>query len=681
MPYAPACICSEMHPEPGHRGVEKLLKYKLSGLTLLALAALVLLGLQSANGTDAAHARPGEPVKRQAVPAITPTATPSCAGAFSRVSSPNIEPGDDYLNSMAVIASDDAWSVGSYSTGPTGGTLTEHWDGVQWSIVPSPNASEGHNGLMSVSALSSDDVWAVGHANSADGMLSQNLIEHWDGATWSIVPSPNIGMGSNILYGVEAIAPDDVWAVGSFLEEPTAGSRTLTLHWDGVEWSVVPSPNGTLTRSNALTSISALASDDVWAVGSFMGSDTEALIEHWDGTQWTIVPAASPGLGSKQLNSVHAISPDNVWSVGQYYTYTVGVTQYLIERWDGTQWSVVPGPNLGGALSSLKSVSGLTSDDVWAVGLSDFNPFHTLVAHWDGAQWSVVPSWSASSGSSTLSDVFPVSRDQVWAVGTHGEVGSHRTLVEAYGSPCATLTPVATYTSTSTPTATVAPPTNTSTATPTATPTATAAASATPTCTLGSNYLVATSTGATMVPANNYVPGSTCNGCVVNITLPFTYSLYDTPYGSVSVSSRGNLQFNTSDPTGNETCLPAAAFGAAIIPYWDDITTNINDTMGIFTSVSGEAPNRVFNIRWAGGYVSNDAAANFQVRLFEGQPRFEIIYGNVTRRGFSATIGVQNDGHARFFTRYSCDTNGAVQSGTRLVFDRRSCAGVEPDKR
>lgn len=639
---------------------------------MLGLAVFVLLGLGSVAATDAATRR-GESAKGGYM--LTPT-PPTCDATFVHVSSPNIEPGDTYLNDITVVAADDAWSVGSYSTGSTGGTWTQHWDGTQWSIVPSPNASEGHNGLMAVSALSRDDIWAVGHANTSDGRQSHKLIEHWDGTTWSIVPSPNIGTGS-MLTDVEAVAPNDVWAVGYYYEEPTSGSRTLTLHWDGVQWSIVPSPNGTTTRSNTLSSISALASDDIWAVGDYMGTDTEVLIEHWDGTQWSIVPAASPGAGSKQLKGVHAISPDNVWSVGQYYTYTVGVTQYLIEHWDGTQWSVVPGPNLGAALSSLSSVSGLTADDVWAVGLSAFNPYRALVAHWDGTQWSVVPSWSASTGSSSFNGVFPSSRDQVWAAGTHGEVGSHKTLIEAYNNPCLTSTPVATSTPTSTTTPTTLQPTNTLIATSTSTVTA----SATPGCTLTNNYLVAASTGATMVPANNYVPGSTCNGCVVNIPLPFTYSFYDTPYSSVNVSSRGNLQFNTSDPTGNETCLPAAAFGDAINAYWDNINTNINDTMGVFTSVTGEAPNRVFNIRWAGGYVANDAVVNLEVRLYEGQPRFEIIYGNVTRRGFSSTIGVQSGGPNTRFTQYSCNTHGAIESGTRLVFDRRSCTGLGPIKR
>jgi len=194
----------------------------------------------------------------------------------------------------------------------------------------------------------------------------------------------------------------------------------------------------------------------------------------------------------------------------------------------------------------------------------------------------------------------------------------------------------------------------------------------TPICTTNPNYQAVSSTGATMVPATSYVPGSTCNSCTVNIPLPFSYSLYDTPYNSVVASNKGNLQFNTNTSTGANTCLPAPVLGDSIVAYWDDLNTNINDSMGIYTSVSGVAPNRIFNIRWAGGYEANDARVNFQVRLYEGLPKYEVIYGQ-TRGGFSATVGVQKaDG--TLFTQYECNTNGSVPNGTRLIFDRRVCS-------
>ena len=52
---------------------------------------------------------------------------------------------------------------------------------------------------------------------------------------------PGRGCGENSLYSVAAIGPNDVWAVGSYTG--TGGYQTLTEHWDGGQWSIVPSPN------------------------------------------------------------------------------------------------------------------------------------------------------------------------------------------------------------------------------------------------------------------------------------------------------------------------------------------------------------------------------------------------------------------------------------------------------
>lgn len=67
-------------------------------------------------------------------------------------------------------------------------------------------------------------------------------------------------------------------------------------------WSVVPSPNpATISVSNdVLEGVSALADNNVWAVGNFSSSNgnnvKHSLVEHWNGTAWGVVP--SPNVGS-----------------------------------------------------------------------------------------------------------------------------------------------------------------------------------------------------------------------------------------------------------------------------------------------------------------------------------------------------------------------------------------------
>ena len=83
---------------------------------------------------------------------------------------------------------------------------------------PSPNAIG--NTINAVTALSVNDAWAVGYQNDNNLNDSRSLTQHWDGLSWKTIPSPNPGNTpacnntANVLNAVTAIATNDVWAVG-----------------------------------------------------------------------------------------------------------------------------------------------------------------------------------------------------------------------------------------------------------------------------------------------------------------------------------------------------------------------------------------------------------------------------------------------------------------------------------
>src|SRR5689334_20493178 len=56
---------------------------------------------------------------------------------------------------------------------------------------------------------------------------------------WSVVPSPSPGTSEDLLNGVAAVSSTDVWAVGDYYNGNSA-LLTLVEHWDGASWSVVP---------------------------------------------------------------------------------------------------------------------------------------------------------------------------------------------------------------------------------------------------------------------------------------------------------------------------------------------------------------------------------------------------------------------------------------------------------
>ena len=212
---------------------------------------------------------------------------------------------------------------------------------------------------------------------------------------------------------------------------------------------------------------------------------------------------------------------------------------------------------------------------------------------------------------------------------------------------------------------------------PTRTPTNTA--TATPPVCIPDSYVVAESTGATIVPGTTDV-GNNCDECATLITLPFSYQLYDQTYSTVEVTANGTMNFVYSGNTGGVNfCLPYSGLGYSIIPHWQDMMT-VGEGNGIFTSISGVAPNRIFNIEWRacsfGGGGCGGETYNFEARLYEGQRRFDFIYGQISGNGSSVTVGVQRDTGNRY-TQYECNTGGLSQ-GLQLTFTMSTCSTATP---
>src|SRR6266480_2021658 len=238
----------------------------------------------------------------------------SC-GAWRIVKSPNSSFGVESLfNGVAVVSSNDAWAVGTSrnQSGFSSHTLTEHWNGSQWSIIASPNPGSPFNNLRSVTAVSATNVWAVGQYDTSSGF--HTLVEHWNGSQWKVVASPNPPSREGTLNGVDALTANNIWAVG-FTTDMNGFSQTLAEHWNGTTWKLVASPNPD-SMINGLSSLSAASANNIWAVG-IQKVASETLIEHWNGTQWQVV--ASPNRdGSSNILQSDAVVPNTskVWAVG-----------------------------------------------------------------------------------------------------------------------------------------------------------------------------------------------------------------------------------------------------------------------------------------------------------------------------------------------------------------------------
>src|SRR5437667_5144752 len=125
------------------------------------------------------------------------------------------------------------------------------------------------------------------------------------------------------------------------------GLAALCLHSaSAASWQIIASPNGS-REVNELHSVSALAENDVWAVGVSYNTERtlgSTLIEHWNGSRWSVVSSPNPSSSVNKLNAVAAVLPNDVWAVGTAPTPTKTV---LILHWNGVVWSVVSNPNTG----------------------------------------------------------------------------------------------------------------------------------------------------------------------------------------------------------------------------------------------------------------------------------------------------------------------------------------------
>src|SRR5205814_6679852 len=113
-------------------------------------------------------------------------------------------------------------------------------------------------------------------------------------------------------------------------------------------------------------------------------------------------------------------------------------------------------------------------------------------------------------------------------------------------------------------------------------------------------YSISYDTGVPMVQGGSLVPGSECVNCAISYTLPFPVQVYRQTFTTVQLNSDGFVSFTSRRVLDDNECLPFFDLGTAIAPYWTDLdmSPQRGPGLGIYTSVSGTAPNRILNIEW-----------------------------------------------------------------------------------
>jgi hypothetical protein len=263
--------------------------------------------------------------------------------------------------------------------------LVEHWDGSSWQLAPSP---ANQDTLEAVAGSGPNDVWAGGNRFEPQ----HPTIGHWDGTSWVdtrfAVPKKH-PVSAWDTTSVAALSPSSAWAVGDY--NPPGGYRPFVEHWNGSRWKfMAPLPD--LGDSTSPYDVSATAADDVWVVGErSVGKKVSPFIAHWDGLKWSTQTWPVVGHSLYALSGVTAIAPDDVWAVGEQQSHVLAL------HWDGDQWNVdlTADPPKSYRGDALTDVDAVDSDHAFAVGW--FTDHHSLgylmdfEEGWDGTSWNLQP--------------------------------------------------------------------------------------------------------------------------------------------------------------------------------------------------------------------------------------------------------------------------------------------------
>ncbi len=247
-------------------------------------------------------------------------------------------------------------------------------DGVR--AVPVSTANVSFSMLNDVSCPSTTFCLAVGVAGSS-GAHWRPLAERFDGRAFDVLASPS-PWGAQ-LVGVACRTARFCLAVGS------DGNDTFSERWNGTGWSVISTPSPRLDGGDLLAKVACVSTSDCFSIGVENGGTKNALplVERWNGTTWSLV--ATPVVPSPVLESISCPSATSCFVVG-IKDAAAGLGRPLIEHWNGRAFVLSPAPSPGGQLFSV-ACGGPAS----CVAVGNSGGGQALLLYLAGGSWHTSP--------------------------------------------------------------------------------------------------------------------------------------------------------------------------------------------------------------------------------------------------------------------------------------------------
>lgn len=209
-------------------------------------------------------------------------------------------------------------------------------------------------------------------------------------SSWSVSTTPNPAEAKSTQFtGTACPAVFECISVGYYEQKSTGTAFQVAELWNGKTWSIQKSPTPSGSVSSFLSGISCSAKATCTAVGAYLNSSSErlTLIERWNGTEWSIQKSPNPA-GAK-LNALSSVSCSEAKACTAVGYTNAGSLKTLAETWNGTEWSIQKTAS-GTEAEELAGVSCTSASACTAVGnrINSEGSTSILVERWNGTEWS-----------------------------------------------------------------------------------------------------------------------------------------------------------------------------------------------------------------------------------------------------------------------------------------------------
>lgn len=230
-----------------------------------------------------------------------------------------------WFTASSAASAFSSWNCVHCSVSTRDQNFVEQWDGSSWQPIALPVPLNYPRSVVAFSASSASNLWSV---------ASSGKLGIWNGTSWAVTSLPSwVLRASNSgdpFADASVFSPGNAWifCVGA-LSQPD-----LAAQYRGGAWHKVSLPA-------APVQVSAVAPNDIWAVGTLAGTSPTWVAMHFNGSAWRTLalPAVTVPAGDSAGYQIMATGPDSVWlgrTVGSF-SHTASVA---LLHWTGS-WHLI----------------------------------------------------------------------------------------------------------------------------------------------------------------------------------------------------------------------------------------------------------------------------------------------------------------------------------------------------